>query len=213
MATNDTIPSGLPVPNSTVPFWRTQLHEIDEHRSTEDIPSECDVLIIGAGYCGASTAYHLINDNPSPPSMVILEARQACSGATARNGKITYACFKRLESEPNSQAVISGQLQSRSLRLKITVSMLRLRLHSLKCLISRLSRTWLRRRRLTAISPSQKLGMWSVGSKMRSYLSRFKNFALPSRRLALISTRISSTLMAVRRQRYGNMSRMLSRIC
>jgi hypothetical protein len=97
MATNDTKPSGLPVPNSTVPFWRTQLHEIDEHRSTEDIPSECDVLIIGAGYCGASTAYHLINDNPSPPSIVILEARQACSGATARNGKITYAYLKRLE--------------------------------------------------------------------------------------------------------------------
>jgi hypothetical protein len=81
-------PAGLPVPNSTLSFWRTELHQIDDHRSTKDIPTDCDVLIIGAGYCGASTAYHLMNENPSPPSIVILEARQACSGATGRNGMI-----------------------------------------------------------------------------------------------------------------------------
>lgn len=77
----------IPVPNPTLPYWRTELHELDGHRSTPDLPTECDVLIIGAGYSGASVAHFLYEDNPSPPSVVILEARQTCSGATGRNGK------------------------------------------------------------------------------------------------------------------------------
>jgi len=77
----------FPVPNSTTPYWRSELHEIDSIRTTEDLPESCDVLIIGAGLSGVSTAYHLLDENPSPPSIVILEARQVCSGATGRNGK------------------------------------------------------------------------------------------------------------------------------
>ncbi|KUJ16406.1 FAD dependent oxidoreductase superfamily [Mollisia scopiformis] len=76
----------FPVPDATLPFWRTQLHELDNHRSTKDLPTECDVLIIGAGYSSVTTAYHLLDNNPSPPSVVVLEAREACSGATGRNG-------------------------------------------------------------------------------------------------------------------------------
>lgn len=79
-------PFPFPVANSTTPFWRTQLHELDSYRSTPDLPTECDVLIIGAGYTGAATTYHLLDDNPNPPSILILEAREACSGATGRNG-------------------------------------------------------------------------------------------------------------------------------
>ena len=76
----------FPVANSTLSYWRSELHEIDSLRSTEQLPSECDVLIVGAGISGVSTAYHLLNDNPSPPSVVLLEAREICSGATGRNG-------------------------------------------------------------------------------------------------------------------------------
>lgn len=76
----------FPVPNATLPFWRTQLHELDNHRSTKDLPTECDILIIGAGYSGVATAYHLLDNNTTPPSVVILEAREACFGATGRNG-------------------------------------------------------------------------------------------------------------------------------
>lgn len=81
-----TTPSPFPHPTSTLPFWRTDLHKLDNHRSTELLPAQCDVLIIGAGYAGVATAYHLLDANLMPPSVVILEARQACSGATARNG-------------------------------------------------------------------------------------------------------------------------------
>ena len=79
----------FPVPNPTLPFWRTQLHELDNYRSTEELPSKCDVLIIGAGFSGTAVAYHLLDGNPSPPSITILEARSVCSGATGRNGKRT----------------------------------------------------------------------------------------------------------------------------
>lgn len=74
-----------PNPKSTPPFWRIDPHALDKYRSS-DLPTKCDVVIIGAGYAGAATAYHLYDENPSPPSVVLLEARQACSGATGRNG-------------------------------------------------------------------------------------------------------------------------------
>lgn len=83
---SSTTPRPFPHPTSTLPFWRTDPHELDNHRSTELLPTQCDVLIIGAGYAGVTTAYHLLDANRMPPSIVILEARQACSGATARNG-------------------------------------------------------------------------------------------------------------------------------
>lgn len=77
----------LPVADATVPYWRTQLHRIDEYRSTNDIPSECDIAIIGAGLSGVSVAHHLSKiPGSDKQSIVLLEARQVCSGATGRNG-------------------------------------------------------------------------------------------------------------------------------
>ncbi|CZR61471.1 uncharacterized protein PAC_11367 [Phialocephala subalpina] len=87
MAERDSLP--FPVQNATVPFWRAQLHPLDKFRSTEALPDKCDILIIGAGYAGISTAYHLVNsisNSDTAPSIVLLEAREACSGATGRNG-------------------------------------------------------------------------------------------------------------------------------
>ena len=79
----------FPTKTSTLPFWRTELSDIDELRTTENLPSECDILIIGAGFSGASVAYHLLKDGREPlPSVTILEARQVCSGATGRNGEL-----------------------------------------------------------------------------------------------------------------------------
>lgn len=81
----------IPVPNSSVSFWRSNLHPLDNHRTTEALPSSADIVIIGAGYAGASTAYHILEksaDSANKPSIVILEAREACSGATGRNGAV-----------------------------------------------------------------------------------------------------------------------------
>ena len=83
-----------PVENATVPYWRSQLHEIDSYQSTEGLPEECDIVIIGAGLSGVSTAYWLLDDNPNPPSIVLLEARQICSGATGRNGSLSISLLR-----------------------------------------------------------------------------------------------------------------------
>lgn len=85
----------VPVQNGMLPFWRTDPHPLDNYRSSETLPEESDVVIVGAGYAGSSVAYHILSQveaGTKPPSITILEARQACSGATARNGK-TSCCF------------------------------------------------------------------------------------------------------------------------
>ncbi|KUJ19730.1 FAD dependent oxidoreductase [Mollisia scopiformis] len=90
MGSNEPVSKPFPSKESITPFWRTELHELDDHRTTEELPESCDILIIGAGYAGITAAYHLLcNEETAPsakPSVVLLEARQACSGATGRNG-------------------------------------------------------------------------------------------------------------------------------
>ncbi|KAI9732058.1 MAG: hypothetical protein M1818_007653 [Claussenomyces sp. TS43310] len=87
MASSSDAPEGIfPSASGVLPFWRTDLHPLDAHRSTPELPPACDVVIIGAGAAGISTAYHLLDEDVGKPSLVMLEARQACSGATARNG-------------------------------------------------------------------------------------------------------------------------------
>ncbi|KAJ5912178.1 uncharacterized protein N7473_001481 [Penicillium subrubescens] len=79
----------FPAPNGMLPYWRTEPHRLDNYRSTEALPKESDIIIVGAGYAGSSVAYHILDQikpGSKPPSITILEARQACSGATARNG-------------------------------------------------------------------------------------------------------------------------------
>ncbi|KAB8237610.1 phosphoenolpyruvate phosphomutase-domain-containing protein [Aspergillus alliaceus] len=76
--------------NPTQPFWRTEPHPLDECRSTEALPEQSDIVIVGAGYSGVSIAYHLLKHlgqhDKLHPAITILEARQICSGATGRNG-------------------------------------------------------------------------------------------------------------------------------
>ncbi|EMD84899.1 hypothetical protein COCC4DRAFT_154574 [Bipolaris maydis ATCC 48331] len=82
--------SQFPVPNSLPSYWRKQPAAIDNHRSTTDLVSAADIVVIGAGYSGASIVHHLAEESlragKATPSIVILEAREACSGATGRNG-------------------------------------------------------------------------------------------------------------------------------
>ncbi|KAK4142389.1 FAD dependent oxidoreductase [Dichotomopilus funicola] len=84
-------PNHLPVPNPTPSYWRSQPDELDNHQTVPELPSQCDILIVGGGYVGVSTAYHLLkaisSSSSSPkPRVVLLEARNTSSGATGRNG-------------------------------------------------------------------------------------------------------------------------------
>ena len=75
---------GLPLPNPTVSYWQDPPSRLSNHR-TPDLPKTVDTLIIGSGVTGSVLAYRILNQ-PSPPSVLMLEARTACSGATGRNG-------------------------------------------------------------------------------------------------------------------------------
>ncbi|KAK6579855.1 hypothetical protein PZA11_007563 [Diplocarpon coronariae] len=78
----------LPVENATTSFWHQELHHLHDTRTTPQLPPASDVVIVGAGYAGIATAYHLTRgaSRARDLSLTIIEARGVCSGATGRNG-------------------------------------------------------------------------------------------------------------------------------
>ena len=87
------IPVTLPRSNPTTSYWQDPPDEIADHRSTATLPEEADVVIIGSGITGAAVAWNLLESDVKR-TIVMLEARQTCSGATGRNGKISRNCVQ-----------------------------------------------------------------------------------------------------------------------
>ncbi|KAL4931087.1 NAD(P)/FAD-dependent oxidoreductase [Aspergillus undulatus] len=54
------------------------------HRTTADLPPKADIVIIGSGLTGTLVAKHCLSTWPEK-IIVVLEAREFCSGATGRN--------------------------------------------------------------------------------------------------------------------------------
>ncbi|KAI0676177.1 FAD dependent oxidoreductase [Trametes maxima] len=84
----------LPVPNPTKSFWIDSpgANPLAKEGSTGPLTADADIAIIGSGITGVSAAYHLsrildkVGNTAKPLKIVILEARDFCSGATGRNG-------------------------------------------------------------------------------------------------------------------------------
>ncbi|KAH8898190.1 FAD dependent oxidoreductase [Thozetella sp. PMI_491] len=123
------VPEGLPMPNSTTAYWQAWPHPLARYRSSDSVPPEADIVIIGTGLAGVATAYHILT-SPSgtlpKPKVVLLEARQACSGATGRNGghtKITAAGAMKFTSLFGSEetAKIGAHQAAQMTALKATV--------------------------------------------------------------------------------------------
>ncbi|KAK0615680.1 FAD dependent oxidoreductase [Bombardia bombarda] len=90
------IPVSLPLDSPTQSYWQDPPDAIADLRTTEKLPDAADIVIIGSGISGGATAWHLLQDQPPKArSIVMLEARQACSGATGRNGGHTKAASYR----------------------------------------------------------------------------------------------------------------------
>ncbi|KAI0552158.1 FAD dependent oxidoreductase [Xylaria curta] len=74
----------LPTPNSTHSYWhRDPSRLLLDHHTTPDLPSTADVIVIGSGISGTFAARELVAGGRG---VVMLEAREACWGATGRNG-------------------------------------------------------------------------------------------------------------------------------
>ncbi|KAM7183686.1 DAO domain containing protein [Naviculisporaceae sp. PSN 640] len=97
--------SGLPSENPTKSYWLKDPSPILlGHRTTDQLPAEADVVIVGSGITGAFAGWFLkmgvdpecgLEDHEKGSScksgkhngsVVMLEAREVCSGATGRNG-------------------------------------------------------------------------------------------------------------------------------
>jgi ribulose 1,5-bisphosphate synthetase/thiazole synthase len=76
----------LPTPNSTSSFWHTETSKILlGHRTSDHLPAKADIVIIGSGISGAFAAHYLAEaDHEKDVDVVMLEAREACWGATGR---------------------------------------------------------------------------------------------------------------------------------
>jgi len=78
----------LPVPNPTRSFWHTtHPNPLVHHRTTTALPTRASVIIIGSGITGVFAARELIASGVT--EVVVLEARDICSGATGRVSLMT----------------------------------------------------------------------------------------------------------------------------
>ncbi|POS69988.1 FAD dependent oxidoreductase superfamily protein [Diaporthe helianthi] len=79
---------GLPVDNPCLSFWQQTTRSFPHllANSQSSLPSSTKYLVIGSGLSGALTSFDLIHSAGVPGSdVLILEAREAASGATSRN--------------------------------------------------------------------------------------------------------------------------------
>ncbi|KAJ4193067.1 hypothetical protein NW767_010351 [Fusarium falciforme] len=78
--------AGLPSAQPTLSAWQEPPAPIATIQS-KTLPPVTDIAIIGSGITGTSVAHTLLNHRQASNFRVtILEARNACSGATGRNG-------------------------------------------------------------------------------------------------------------------------------
>ncbi|KAL4748649.1 hypothetical protein BDW72DRAFT_205452 [Aspergillus terricola var. indicus] len=71
-------------PGNVAQSTRVQGDPLLNHRTTPDLPSSADIVIIGSGITGTLAAKHC-KEAWAGRSVVVLEAREFCSGATGRN--------------------------------------------------------------------------------------------------------------------------------
>ncbi|KAJ6441521.1 FAD dependent oxidoreductase superfamily protein [Purpureocillium lavendulum] len=79
------LPPGLPRPNPTSAVWQNPPHPTVADAQSATLPSKVDIAVIGSGITGCAAAQALLSASPTL-RVTVLEARQAVSGATGRNG-------------------------------------------------------------------------------------------------------------------------------
>ncbi|KAK8853409.1 hypothetical protein IAR55_004115 [Kwoniella newhampshirensis] len=82
----------------------------------EPLPERSEVVIIGSGLAGTKTAHSLLTSPNPPSSITILEAREACSGASGRNAGHCrpdafrgFTAFKKIHGEEEAGKIITSE--------------------------------------------------------------------------------------------------------
>jgi hypothetical protein len=93
MESRVSIPVTLPRSIPTLSYWQDPPDaEIADYLHAGIVPTAVNTVIIGSGITGTSAAWGLLGGDDENGAggarggVVMLEARQACSGATGRNG-------------------------------------------------------------------------------------------------------------------------------
>jgi hypothetical protein len=75
-------PCPLPPKHSTASLWHSE-PVLQGHRTTADLPNHAEYIVIGSGITGTSALRYLVEAGIKGP-ILMLEAREACWGATGR---------------------------------------------------------------------------------------------------------------------------------
>lgn len=77
----------VPIPNPCLSFWQLTTRTFPLLNSNRDstVPASSKYVIIGSGISGALTAFELLENGVNGDEIIVLEAREAASGASSRN--------------------------------------------------------------------------------------------------------------------------------
>ena len=123
---------GIPSPQPAQTYWLNDPpHPELVNLCSPELPQTADVVIIGSGIAGAAVARSLLHERRrrntrTSERVVVLDARQLCSGATARNGghikAALYDNFSRFSKLlPKDRAAAVARFQSLHLECLIEV--------------------------------------------------------------------------------------------
>lgn len=79
--------SSSPIASPCLSYWHrtTRAFPYLHANRANKVPSSAEYVIIGSGISGALTAFELLAGGVEPENVIILEAREAVSGASGRN--------------------------------------------------------------------------------------------------------------------------------
>ncbi|KAJ5783112.1 FAD dependent oxidoreductase [Penicillium paradoxum] len=108
----------LPNPTPCLSYWQrtTRAYPNLEANSETQVPSESKYVVVGSGISGGLTAFELIERGVNAEDIVILEAREAASGASSRNaGHIRpdafrgYTAYSKVHGEEQALEIIRDE--------------------------------------------------------------------------------------------------------
>jgi glycine/D-amino acid oxidase-like deaminating enzyme/CRP-like cAMP-binding protein len=74
------------LPANDQPYWFRIPHPLANYQSHAELPSSCDVVVIGAGLTGSSVAYHLAESLGERASVAVIDRGDPAGEASGRNG-------------------------------------------------------------------------------------------------------------------------------